>query len=112
MKTTQIFIFLFLFSLFSINSVFALTSGSDTAQVMSEVMVAIIILGVTITGIIIRNIPTTIIGSMCTMIIGGYYAINGFEVVNNTGIEALSIFMIAFGMFWAVQAALEYIQDL
>lgn len=108
----NILFFLFFISLiFSINSVFALTASSETAQVIGEVSLVIILLAVTIIGIIIKSIPMTIIGCFCCMALGIYTSVNGFVVMRDFNTSILGVFLLGFGMFWGVKAGLESIGD-
>lgn len=73
------------------------------------IIISFFLICLAVFAIAIRNIPMTIIGSFALMSWGVYTAVNGFGLIKNTQTEIFSVVMIAFGMYWSVKSALEYL---
>jgi hypothetical protein len=74
------------------------------------IMLTIIILGILLLGIYIRNIPITLIGSLCSVAWGIYTGLFGWDSFQNIGTQILSIAILAFGFYWGFQAMGEYLE--
>jgi hypothetical protein len=75
----------------------------------------IIIMGIVylilIVGIFTKDITTTMIGGMLCIVIGLYTLNNGIDVYRNFATQAISLFTIGFGGYWAFVGGLELMEE-
>lgn len=83
---------------------------ADENNIGFYIMITIIIIGGLLIGIFIRNIPVTLIGSLCSVAWGLYTAFLGFDNIKNLGTEILSIAIIAFGFYWGFKAMMDNLE--
>ena len=76
---------------------FTITPTGETNNLGMYIMLSVLIVGTLLFGIMIRNIPVTILGGLLCMAFGLYTILYGFDGFRNFGTQIFSIALIAVG---------------
>ena len=91
---------------------FSVTPTGEGSRIGFYIFIFILAYIILLIGIFTKNIPATILGGFATTLLGLYTLNNGIDIYRNFATEWLSILTMAFGGFWMVKAALEYLEFL